>query len=509
MTITEILRTAIAEGLSPEEFKTLLRMEFGSFAEKAFYELNANSLFMPNWHHELIASKLEACRTGKLRRLIINVPPRHLKSHYASVALPAFILGHEPSARVICVSYAQGLAEKLAGDCRAVVSSSWYQDLFPRMRLARITAEEFTTTAKGFRMATSVGGVLTGRGSDMIILDDPLKPDEANSDTQRAKVNTWFHETLYSRLDAKATGAIVIVMQRLHMDDLVGHVMELDDWEVVSLPSIAEEEEHHIIEGPGGTWEHVRQPGDILHPERENRAVLDQLKRTMGEYAFSAQCQQNPVPKGGALIKASWWGSYDEAPAKFERVIQSWDTACKDKDQSDFSVCTTWGLKENQMFLLDVLRRRMNYPDLKRAVRAEAMKYKPDIILIENKASGISLIQELRRDGMNGILEVEPEGDKFTRMSTCLTWIEEGNVRLPKLAPWLAEYRAELESFPVGKKDDQVDSTSQALAWAQKHQFRGEWKIYLGGPRRISSMLDSYVNGSSSYFDGYDDHYRY
>jgi hypothetical protein len=205
------------------EYQALLRCDFGAFVERAFYELNPGTPYQHNWHIEVIAQALEQCRTGKLRRLIINVPPRSLKSHMASISFVAWLLGHNPAAQVICASYAQDLADKLAGDCRALMMAACYRDLFPRTQLAkrRSAIADFVTTKKGFRLSTSVGGVLTGRGADFIVIDDPLKPEEALSETQRTNVNNWQDHTVISRLNDKQSGCIIIIMQRLHEDDLV------------------------------------------------------------------------------------------------------------------------------------------------------------------------------------------------------------------------------------------------------------------------------------------------
>src|SRR5207248_6012981 len=218
--------------LTPDEYKTFLRHDFSTFIERSFIELNPTTPFLPNWHIELIASELEACRRGQTTRLIINVPPRSLKSHCASIAFPAWLLGHNPSAQIICCSYAQDLANKLALDCRSLLHSDWYQQLFPtRLSTERQAVPEFHTTAKGVRLATSIGGVLTGRGADFIIIDDPLKPDEALSEAQRTAANDWFDHTLYSRLNDKRTGVIIVIMQRLHEDDLTGHLLEKNSLE--------------------------------------------------------------------------------------------------------------------------------------------------------------------------------------------------------------------------------------------------------------------------------------
>jgi hypothetical protein len=226
--------------LAPSDFRTLLRRDPCAFFERCFYSLMPTALFKPNWHIEVLASALESCRRGEINRLIINMPPRSLKSICVSVAFPAFLLGHNPGAQIICASYAQDLANKHALDCRTILSSAWYQALFPRTRLSseRQAVQEFMTTQQGSRLATSVGGVLTGRGADFLIIDDPLKPDEALSDTQRKAANEWYDHTLYSRLNDKRTSCIVILMQRLHEDDLVGHVLGMEPWKVIKFRSL-------------------------------------------------------------------------------------------------------------------------------------------------------------------------------------------------------------------------------------------------------------------------------
>ena len=199
------------------KYQALLRADFASFAQHCFRELNPRTLFASSWHHDIIAAKLDAVRGGRVRGLVINEPPRHLKSHLASVSFPAWRLGHDPSAQILCVSYAQDLADKLSRDCRRLLASDWYQRLFPtRLSPQRAAVPEFETTAQGSRVATSVGGVLTGRGADIIVVDDPLKPEEALSQTQRQAANEWFDHTLYSRLNDKLTDAIVLIMHRLH-----------------------------------------------------------------------------------------------------------------------------------------------------------------------------------------------------------------------------------------------------------------------------------------------------
>jgi predicted phage terminase large subunit-like protein len=460
----------MANELTAEEYQVVLRHDFNSFVERSFYELHPATEFMGNWHIELVAAELEACRRGETKRLIINVPPRSLKSHCASVSFPAFLLGQDPSAQIICASYAQDLSNKLSLDCRSLMSSTFYQQIFgTRLSSQRNAVSEFTTTKKGFRLATSVGGVLTGRGAKFIIIDDPLKPDDALSETQRNSVNQWYDNTLYSRLNDKRDGCIIIIMQRLHEDDLVGHVQELEDWKVLRFPAIAEEDEQHLIPNLFGTYEVQRLAGEALHPEREPLDTLENLRRTQGEYNFAGQYQQSPAPLGGGLIKASWFQFYDpcEELGEFDIVLQSWDTANKDTELSDFSVCTTWGKKDDDLHLLHVFRERLQYPDLKRAVCEYADYFQVRNILIEDKASGTQLIQELIRDGVCGVTRYQPKLDKIMRLHSVSSTIENGFVHLPNEAEWLPLYLHELTTFPNGKHDDQADSTSQALEWVR------------------------------------------
>jgi hypothetical protein len=262
-----------------DEIAALLRVDFASFAQAAFAELYPQTPFALGWHIELVAAKLAAVRECKIRRLIVNLPPRHAKSLLASVAFPAWCLGHAPSLQILCASYAQDLADKLSRDCRRIVMSQWYRRVFAtRLSAARQAMAEFDTTAEGCRLATSVGGVLTGRGADIIVIDDPLKPEEALSQPQRQAANEWFDHTLYSRLNDKRSGAIVLIMHRLHEDDLVGHVLAQEAWECLSLPALAEEDECHALENFWGHERIVRPRGEALQPEREGTAADSALR---------------------------------------------------------------------------------------------------------------------------------------------------------------------------------------------------------------------------------------
>ncbi|MGD0421081.1 MAG: phage terminase large subunit [Xanthobacteraceae bacterium] len=469
--------------LSPAEYAYILPNDFMSFTQRSFHELNPQTRFVSGPHIEMIATKLEAVRRGEVKRLILNLPPRGLKSHCASIAFPAWCLGRNPTMQIICASYGQDLADKFARDCRTIMTSDWYQRIFPTRLANRQAVADFTTTAEGRRKSTSVGGVLTGFGGDLIVIDDPLKPDQALSATQRKAVNDWYDDTLYTRLNDKADGSIVIIMQRLHQNDLVGHVLEKENWEVLSFPAIAERHETHIIVSPLGTRLFTRKVGDALHPDRESLAIYAEIRRTIGEYNFLSQYQQNPAHPGGAMIKLVWLKFYEpgEQPANFSRIVQSWDTANKATEISDYSVCTTWGVDGKNYYLLHVFRQKLNYPDLKRAVLAEAARHNAGTILIEDKASGTQLIQDLKSEFVNGVTEYKPPSgsDKVMRLHAQAAMFENGRVFLPRTAPWLADYIHELTSFPGPQYNDQVDSTTQFLDYIRSDDSLEVW-IKLG-----------------------------
>ena len=394
------------------------------------------------------------------------MPPRSLKSIAASVAFPAFVLGHDPTRRIICVSYSGDLAKKHSNDFRAVLEAPWYREVFPSARIGDMknTESEIELTARGFRLATSVGGTLTGRGGDLIVIDDPLKPDDAMSEPKRSAANQWFTNTLLSRLDDKRAGSIVVVMQRVHVDDLTGFLLtQSNEWEVLSLPAIAYGDELVPI-FPGRI--HHREAGEALSLEREPIPVLEALKQQIGGAAFAAQYLQTPAPPGGAMIKRDWVKRYAELPAASERpfVFQSWDTASKGGPENDWSVCSTWtSTHGTTYFLLDVWRRRVDYPELKAKAIALAKQWNATRVLIEDTGAGTSLIQELKSQ-VSGVVGVKPEGDKVSRMAVASAKFEAGQVLFPERASWLPDLEAELFAFPGSRHDDQCDSISQALS---------------------------------------------
>jgi hypothetical protein len=411
----------------------LLRNDLGSFIWKSFQTILPGTPYLPNWHIDAIVHQLMRVHGGEISRLLINQPPRSLKSICVSVAYVACLLGHDPARRVIVVSYSNEFAAELHRQFRMVIDAPWYRALFPVTRPARDTGTELVTTAGGSRYATSVGGALTGRGADLIIVDDPLKAEEAMSEVARKRVIDWYGGTLVSRLNDKETGPIVVVMQRLHENDLAGHLLDHGGWEHLELPSIAMDDSVIPL---GHDKQMTRRIGDILHPERESKDTLDRIKAETGSLMFSAQYQQRPVPVEGNLIRRDWFRYYDHLPHdSAKRIVQSWDIAMMTGDANDYSVCTTWWIIKADYHLVDVFRARLQYPDLRRRLASLAAQHGAGTILIENAGPGMALLQDLWRDPSWGIprpIGQKPEGSKVDRMEAQSAKIEAGHIHLPK-----------------------------------------------------------------------------
>lgn len=451
--------------------RAFLREDLSLFVRKAFLTLEPGTPYLHNWHIDHLCWQLMRVERGELRRLIINVPPRSMKSITVSVAFTAWLLGRDPAKKMICVSYADELARKLAVDSRTVIDSPWYRELFPRMQVSGRRVMELATTMHGHRFAAGVNGSILGRGADLIVIDDPIKATDALSAAERRRVNEAFDNTLYTRLNDKRRGAIVIIMQRLHEDDLVGHVTAQGDWEVVSLPAIAiEDRSYQLSDRPGDVQ--VRHAGDLLHEGREPHAVLEALRRAQGSFVFSAQYQQAPVPPEGNIVKREWLRTYATPPDTFDLVIASWDTASTLSETADYSVGTVWGAKGLDFYLLDLMRERFEVPELRRAVIALAKRWQVDQTVIEDSDIGRAILQDLRRSHLLRPILQRPHFDKEARFLAQSARFESGQVHVPEEAPWLAPWLDELLGFPNRAHDDQVDSTSQALHYLSARTAR-------------------------------------
>ncbi|TCJ41292.1 phage terminase large subunit [Parafrankia sp. BMG5.11] len=464
------------------ELDAFLRNDLVAFCEKVFHHLNPGRDFTPGWYIRAMAYHLQVSAIERqVDRVIINLPPRSLKSTMVSVALPAFLLGRDPTLRIVVASYSQELANMLGRQTRSVMQSDWYKRLYPSTRLnPRRTAEhDFQTKRGGFRLATSTGGTLTGRGGDILIVDDPLKADDAYSDVRRNSMIEWTRTTLFSRLDDKKRGVIINVQQRLHEDDLSGHLIRAGGWMHLNLAAIAEHDEW--VQLGRDRDRYFRRAGEPMDPEREPLQVLDQIRRDLGSAIFSAQYQQSPTPADGDVIKMGWFKRYDVLPAGGQ-LVMSLDTASKTSEHSSYSAMTVWRVVEGRYYLEYAWRDRVDYPTLKRRVIGFADVLHPDVLLIEDKVSGMGLIQDLQAEAQGyPVVAYLPAGDKETRMRLQSAKIEAGLVFLPREGAWLADFEEEVRQFPGGKHNDQVDSMSQMLDhMAAKHTgqlFIGSYRV--------------------------------
>ena len=439
------------------------RRHFPLFLRRVVATTSPAARYAHNWHIDAIAEYLQACASGQMRRLIINIPPRMLKSTMVSVAWPAWLLGQDARARLMVASYAQSLSTKHSTDCRHVMQSAWYRRLFPETQLSADQNEKdkFVTTQRGHRLAVSVGGAAIGEGGNILIADDPLNPLQANQRSTRDATNAWFDHSFATRLDDKLRGAIVIVMQRLHAEDLSGYLLRKGGWEHLCLPAIAPERTRIHC----GGFAHERALGEALHAAREPAALLEATKRELGSVNFAAQYQQAPVTEQGSLMRREWFAQFDAAPAG--RVIQSWDTGIKASVSHDASVCATFVQHEGMHYVVDVAQMRLEYPELKRRVTALAAKFSPEVILMEDKASGQSLLQDLKRETQLPLVAQMPHGDKWSRLVRVSPLLEAGKVALPNEAMWLADFITQLLEFPQSTHDDMVDALSQYLNWVR------------------------------------------
>ncbi len=455
----------------------ILKNDFYSYLQKVFYEVEGGKKFKPNWHIGYICYKLEQVRLGSIRNLIINVPPRSLKSIIVNVAFSTWILGHYPNEGVISASYGADLSDVFARKSKIVMESSWYKQLFPKSAISksRSASTDFSTISRGCRLSTSVEGATTGRGCNYMIIDDPLKPSDAGSDVKRNKVNDWFHNTMLSRLDDQNKGAIVIIMQRVHEDDLTGHLLETSDsWEHINMPLIATEDE---------TWEYgdlvyERKKGELLHTGNITKERALELQKELGSRAWSSQYQQDPCPIGGGVVQEEWLQYYQEnrVRGQAKEVVISWDTASKTGENNAYSACSVMVTTNlNKVYMLESLKVKLEMPKLIDKVVEVYEKYaymgggyNRTKLLIEDKSSGTPLIQTLeqgkdKRGRKFPVVAIKPEGDKVSRLDGASILIENGVILFPQdKNNWWKDFKDELLKFPASKFNDQVDAFSQA-----------------------------------------------
>lgn len=470
------------------------RTEFEFFGRRALADILP--AFEDNWHIDALFNVGSRIADGELKRGIVNVAPRGLKSVIFSEILPAFILGQNPAAKIICVSYSQDAAEQFALKTRQIMRQPWYRHLFPKTRLASAAVANLRTTAGGYRMSTSVGGAVTGFGADLIVLDDPVKADDAYSETVRNGANDWIRSSLMSRFNDRRTGQMLVVVQRLHQHDVVGMLEETGSWETLSLPVIATETQTYDL-GRGRTY--TRPAGELLHRTRDRLEDLEQSRRQLGSRNFEAQYQQQPTPPDGSVFRRKWLRDYPGPyiPKAGDRVIQSWDMANKTGDGNDWSVCVTGVVRKSEVVIIDVFRDRLAFPDLRKKVVALALEHRPLKLLIEDAAAGTQMIQTLQAEQPKGVplpIAIKPERDKYSRADRAAARVESGALLLPASAPWRESLVGELLGFPAARHDDQVDALVQLLIHTEGAGMPRLDPGLLTGLERESSMMNEMIS---------------
>ncbi|MEQ8747431.1 hypothetical protein [Pyruvatibacter sp.] len=477
--------------------KGVLAQDFLAFVEKCFEQLHGPNKFVPGEHIDVVAYHVERAIAGDHKRLLINMPPRHMKSFIVSVCLPAFLLGRAPDTKIILATYGEKLSVEHANKTRAIMSADWYQKVFPKTKIGVNTSVAMLrTTLNGYLFATSVDGPATGFGADVILVDDLAKADA--SPLEREKANKWFSSTLMTRFDDPKNGITIVAMHRTHTDDLSGFLLDQSGWTHVKLPAIAQAAEK-IAKGVGSSFS--RSIGDPLHPARMSAAELKALRVTLTPPVFAAQFQQEPDATSEALFDSKWFKAIPQIMHlnNYNFVVHSWDAASGEGPTASYSVCTVWGVLDDRCDLVSVYRKRVNYTRLRQAALKLVRTFPPTHIVIEDASSGKALLADLKNTFAGRIISYTPTDGKIERAEAVLDLLHAHGINYPKDATWASAFLQEVLTFPSSFNDDQVDSLTQFLAH-KRHGFArlhaiptamlGDWIDDNGGyiqPLRVDS----------------------
>lgn len=440
------------------------QMPLREYVQEAWPIVVPNRAIIPNWHIDLILEYLTAVDMGQITRLLINIQPRSLKSLLVSVFWPSWSWSERAWLKWIFSSYAASLSVKHSMDRRRIIESPWYQRTWGdavRIEDDQNQKAEYQNTQGGMMVATSVGGSITGKGGDRIVIDDQMNPEKAESEVEREAAIDHYQKTLSTRLDDKKLGAIVIIEQRTHRLDLSGTVLAEGNWTHVKIP--AEAPKLTVVEFPLSKTQILRKEGDVLCAEREGVEQLQRQKKVMGTRAYEAQYQQEPQAEDSGHFLPEWWQYYKLLPLGEYISVWSWDTAMEEGQENDYSVGILLRHGAPGTFVERVVRGRWQYPELKRRVVDEWKAFPCQALLVEDKVSGKSLGQDLARNTNIPILPIKPAGDKVFRASLCSPWVESKRVFLLDGADWVGDFKDELAIFPQGTHDDQVDAFSQGM----------------------------------------------
>lgn len=459
---------------SPEVLREAIRTEraerhLSEFIKQAWDVIEPGTTYVHNWHTDLISEYLQAVRDGEIRRLIINIPPRHMKSIQVTVCFPVWTWIRNPEKRFIKVSYSDTLSRKHNILARDIIRSPWYQKRWGnRFSLKDDMNQQayFKNNFQGFMFSTSTGGSLTGEGGDIIILDDPQNPQMANSEAEREATISFFQNTLQTRLNDPEKGVFIIIMQRLHDKDLTGHILEEKlGYEHLCLPAIAEEKT--IIYFPKSHKQVIRNEGDLLNAERFSKETLENLKKSMGSEQFSGQFQQRPAPAEGLIFKRAWMNNFYKQLPRMSMQIQSWDMPFKDTNGSAKCAGIVMGRAGADIYIIDMINDKMEFTASVAAVRMMKGKHpKARAIVVEDKANGPAVVSFLRKE-VPGMVEFTPKGSKEERAISVTPYFEAGNIYFPdpSIAPWVKDLIEDLLRFPKARYKDTVDALVQGILY--------------------------------------------
>lgn len=493
---------------SPAILLELVRHEIDRrAAERSLYEfvrqawpiVEPGTTFVPSWHIQVICEHLEAVSGGDIRRLLINIPPRHSKSTIVSVMWPMWEWLSQPEAKFLCASYSGTLSIRDNLKARRLIQSNWWQHRWGSLfTLAgdQNAKQRFENDKTGYRIATSVGGTATGEGGSRLILDDPHGAQDAQSDAMRESTIEWFDAVWSTRLNDPKNDAMVTVMQRLHQKDISGHILaDIGGWEHICIPAEYDGVRRRTVLGP---YDPRKEPGELICPDRFGDAEITALKQSLGAYGSSGQLQQDPTPTEGGLlqIKHFQMWPHDKPFPPFEFLLQSYDCAFTEKTTGDPTACSVYAIftheGQHQIMLVDAWDDHLSYPQLRaRAIKDWRAEYggtqkggqptkprKPDKILIEAKASGQSLIQDLRIARVPVFGYNPGNADKISRahqaaptLETGVIWIPESRKNPGQFVSWAMPFVNQLAKFPVGEHDDYVDTFTQAIIYLKNERW--------------------------------------
>jgi predicted phage terminase large subunit-like protein len=435
-----------------------------AFAMKAFAQRQGQPLEL--WPYvRYVLWHLDCVISGTFKRLVVALPPRHGKTFLCSISFAAWILAHNPAAKILIVSYGQQLAEKIAFEIRAILQNKWYRRLF-KTRLKKTKLNDLVTTAGGGVRSVSVEGGVTGLGADFILIDDAVQIKDCENDRQLDRINSLFDSEIRTRLNNQKRGAIVIVAHRLAENDLPGHVLQEGGWKLVQLPLIAPRARTYRTDN-GFVWS--RRKGELLRPDAFTVRDVERLRR-MKRPGFETLHQQNPGARDRLRIKPENVGVFVSAEVPADSpVVLSIDPGQKGGPSHSYSVIQAWAPREGQYLLLDLFREQLRYSDFRAEVYRFIRRRRPSAILIEATGQGPALMSDISQKPGMQIVSVSPVDDKIIRLRRHQKLIRAGHIRLPEHAPWREDFVAELTLFPYGAFDDQVDAMTQFLDWVAKN----------------------------------------